>query len=191
MKSPDAEELLAIVRQYFRFEHGYDLVIGSTPEHDRWSRLRFQMFQSTTPRWRQTVVREVTRALPALSVTDPSGPDASFMVEAYQPRQYKGRELRYAVLGSMSHLAPVYTVYAVHEHWLDGERLSTEVFYEVPDHLREPAEVIGRAIENEFKVARLPVEVAQTRIPLFVDPHEPGEATLFHALFSAEPGNLP
>jgi hypothetical protein len=57
--------------------------------------------------------------------------------------------------------------------------------------IRAPAEVIARKIEATFGYSVLPREVAETPVPLFVQWKQPPETTLFHALFTNEPGSLP
>ncbi|WNG22056.1 hypothetical protein F0U63_17595 [Cystobacter fuscus] len=57
--------------------------------------------------------------------------------------------------------------------------------------IKAPAEVITRRVEAEFGFTRLPREMAQMPVPLFVQWKEPPETTLFHALFTNEPENIP
>jgi hypothetical protein len=96
------------------------------------------------------------------------------------------------VVGCVSILAPVYTVYGVRYEYSRGKRLRDEVFFEpLPAEMRGPAGVIARGIEATFGVSVLPRELAGTPVPLFVDPREPPDTTLFHALFISQPASVP
>ncbi len=53
--------------------------------------------------------------------------------------------------------------------------------------MHAPAEAMGRGLRETFDVHALPPELANTRVPLIVDPVMPPDTTLFHALFISEP----
>ncbi|MBZ4335525.1 hypothetical protein K8556_32330 [Corallococcus sp. AS-1-12] len=57
--------------------------------------------------------------------------------------------------------------------------------------LRGIAEVVAQRIEANYGATALPLEVAQTPVPLYVNFMKPPETTLFHALFTSEPWNIP
>jgi hypothetical protein len=57
--------------------------------------------------------------------------------------------------------------------------------------MRAPADIVSRRLETTFGVSTLPREIAETPIPLYVEPKEPPNTTLFHALFTSEPESLP
>jgi hypothetical protein len=57
--------------------------------------------------------------------------------------------------------------------------------------MQSAADVIARKLEETFGVEKLPRELARTPVPLFVKWVEPPETTLFHALFTNEPDNVP
>ncbi|MFL5356068.1 MAG: hypothetical protein ACJ8AN_25805, partial [Archangium sp.] len=101
-----------------------------------------------------------------------------------QPRHW-------VVVGCVSILAPVYTVFGVRNTYTGKER-SDQVFFEpLPPEMQAPADLIARRIEARFEASKLPREIADTPIPLFVDPQEPPNTTLFHALFSSSPESVP
>ena len=73
-----------------------------------------------------------------------------------------------------------------------GRERSDEVFlYLLPPEMQGPASIIARGIEAAFGAQALPREIAETRIPLIVEPQEPPDTTLFHALFISEPEKVP
>ena len=92
----------------------------------------------------------------------------------------------------VSILAPVYAVYGVRFEYGETTRVLREVEFDPRrPEIRVPAEVIARRIEAVFGFSALPREVAETPVPLFVQWKQPPETTLFHALFTNEPGSLP
>jgi hypothetical protein len=92
------------------------------------------------------------------------------------------------VVGCMSLIAPVYSVYGLQYEYKRGKRSqhsNARLFLgELPPELKEPAEVAARQIEAHFGVERLTPDVAETPVPLYVDLKFPPHATLFHALIS-------
>jgi hypothetical protein len=190
MKAPSAEKLLEIVRQYYSADPKYVNSLDPSPEWKRFGKLRQRAFDSTHDRWSHKVVREVRRELPGYVVGDFTGPDPSFMVSAYaDPIRPKGESV---VIGHLSILAPVYTVYAVRYGSAGRDRLDAKVYYDdLPQELRAAAEVIAQKIEAEFEAPWLPPSVARTPVPLYIADYGLGEATLFHALFTFQPDNVP
>ena len=71
---------------------------------------------------------------------------------------------------------------------LDERRL---FFNALPHSMLRPAAVLARRMEARFGVTALPPELAATPVPFYVDWREPPHTTLFHALFSSEPDNVP
>lgn len=97
------------------------------------------------------------------------------------------------VVGCVSILAPIYIVYSV-QYGRVGNRmgLNPRVGFEpFPPEMQPMADLIARRIEETFGVSKLPREIAETPVPLFVKWVEPPETTLFHALFTNEPDNVP
>jgi hypothetical protein len=96
------------------------------------------------------------------------------------------------VVGCVSILAPVYTVYGVRFEYGETTRVLREVTFDPRrPEIRAPAEVITERIEAVFGFSALPREFAETPVPLFVQWKQPPDTTLFHALFTNEPGSLP
>ncbi len=97
------------------------------------------------------------------------------------------------VVGCVSILAPIYIVYCV-KYGRVGSRtgLNPRLGFEpFPSEMELPANIISRKIEETYGVSKLPREIAETPVPLFVQWVEPPETTLFHALFTNEPVNVP
>jgi hypothetical protein len=65
------------------------------------------------------------------------------------------------------------------------------MFEPFPLEMDLSANVIARKIEATFGFSKLPRELAETPVPLFVQWVEPPRTTLFHALFTNEPDNVP
>lgn len=72
------------------------------------------------------------------------------------------------------------------------EVIAARLFLEpLPPEMQAPAKLIARKIEARYGAEALPRELAELRIPLIVEFKEPPETTLFHALFTSQPENLP
>ena len=98
----------------------------------------------------------------------------------------------WVVVGCVSVLAPVYTVYGVESEYRGKKRIRDTVFYEpLPTGMRAAADVMSHRIRETFDVQALPRALAETRIPLIVDPVMPPDTTLFHALFISKPERVP
>lgn len=184
---PTPDELLAIVRNYWRGDKAYD---GST-EHERLVALWDQELKKLERWW--AFLDELKKELPGFTMGNATAtPDACFRCAAYSPVENLANMRRFVVVGCVSILAPVYTVYGVEYQRINNKRHGTRAFFEpLPVELRHPADVISRRIEATFGVSALPREIAETRIPLYVEPVEPPNTTLFHALFTSEPESLP
>ncbi|RKH15360.1 hypothetical protein D7V97_00475 [Corallococcus sp. CA053C] len=61
----------------------------------------------------------------------------------------------------------------------------------IPFDLRDAARKVSQRIEANYGATALPLEIAQTPVPLYVHFMKPPETTLFHALFTSEPWNIP
>jgi hypothetical protein len=139
-------------------------------------------------------VEELRQDLPTFTLGNITATsDSCFRCGAYAPRVGPYDRSPWVVVGCMSIMAPFYTVFGVRfERSSDGKRVrEAAVFAPLPPEMSTAAEAIARRIEGRFGVSPLPLEVAMTPIPLFVEPQEPPDTTLFHALFTAEPGNVP
>ncbi|MFY0571248.1 hypothetical protein ACN28E_46480 [Archangium lansingense] len=181
-----AEDLLAIVRSYFRPDKDFNYRKENSPEHERFSK-RWEQALEQMDQWR-ALLRGLRGALPDFDIGNATATCTScFRCAAYPKTQPTGS----AVVGCVSILAPVYTVYGVQYAYSGGER-SHKVFLDsLPPEMQAPASAIARGIEAAFGVEALPRELAETRIPLIVEPQEPPDTTLFHALFISLPERVP
>lgn len=184
-----AEQLLAIARNYFRSDKEYENKLVNSPEHIRLCDLWDEKLKKLDQWW--AFLEELEKELPGFTIGDGTATaNTSFRCSAYPPRD--PTYLRpWVVVGCVSILAPIYTVYGVQFEYSGKKHSGYKVFLDVlPPEMRYPAEVIARRLEATFEVRALPHEIAQTPIPLIVDWKEPPHTTLFHALFTSEPQSI-
>jgi hypothetical protein len=184
-----AEQLLAIARNYFRSDKEYENKPVSSPEHLRLCELWEQKLKKLAQWW--AFLDELEKQLPGFTIGDGTATaNTSFRCSAYPPGD-NPRLRPWVVVGCVSILAPVYTVYGVQFEYSGNKPSGYKVFLDsLPLEMRLPAEVIARKLEATFEVRALPHEIARTRIPLIVDWKEPPDTTLFHALFTSEPQSI-
>ncbi|QRK14260.1 hypothetical protein JQX13_13480 [Archangium violaceum] len=186
-----AEQLLSIARNYWPS----DMESYLRPERS----LEVARFQAL---WRQELgkmgqwgafVRELNGELPGFTVGNVTAPvDACFRCAAYPETPSESSPFRWVVVGCVSILAPVHSVYGVQYEYSGGKRIRNEVFFEpLPVEMRVPADVLARRIEVTFGARVLPREIAETPVSLFVEPQKPPNTTLFHALFTSQPASVP
>lgn len=185
------EQLISIARDYWRPDKDYRLRQEKSPEDTRFEE-RWEQELKKVDRW-HAFLRDLRQELPGFTIGDGTAtPDACFRCVAYP---VKGRPLpsfRWIVVGCVSILAPIYIVYAVEYDRVGRARLNPRVSFEpFPPEMQHPADIIARKIEETFGVSKLPREIAETPVPLFVQWVEPPETMLFHALFTNEPDNVP
>lgn len=184
------EELISIAKTYWSSNGDPHARQELSPEaerlHARWE----QELQKIHQWW--AFLEGLEKELPGFSIGDATAtPDACFRCVAY-PAGAPLPALRWVVVGCVSILAPVHTVYGVRFEYGETTRVLREVEFDPRrPEIRAPAEVIARRIEAAFGFSALPREVAETPVPLFVQWKQPPETTLFHALFTNEPGSLP
>ncbi|WP_147332849.1 hypothetical protein [Archangium gephyra] len=192
-----AEELLSVVRKYWRSDHGFDGKLESSPELMRFQALWKQEFEKLE-QWR-VLMRELRAVLPQFEIGHATATSTScFRCTVFTNRQPVEashedgpRERRWGVVGCLSILAPVYTVYGLQYDYTGQDVIAAKVFFDpLPPEMQALAEVVGRKIEAMFGAEALPRELAETRIPLIVEFLEPPATTLFHALFSTDPENV-
>lgn len=189
-----AEELLSIARRYWRADDDYYSRGAKSPEARRFEAL----WKQTLPRmdeWR-AMLEELRRDLPGLAIGQTTTTiDACFRCSVYPPNEQPRPPRRWVVVGCMSILAPVYTVYGLRYEYRPDALLKVtneELFFdELPPEMRGPGSALAQRIEARFRASRLPPEIAATPIPLFVETQAPPRTTLFHALFSSEPRSVP
>jgi hypothetical protein len=186
-----AEQLLSVARNYWPADRAHYLHPETSPEvarfHDLWNQELKKI-----ERWGAFVL-SLGEALPEFTLGNITAPvDACFRCAVYPNTHEEQPSLRWVVVGCVSILAPVYAVYGVRYRYDGGRRIGHEVFWDpLPQEMRHPAEVIGQGIEAAFGVRALPPEMARVRVPLFVDPQQPPETTLFNALFTGQPESVP
>jgi hypothetical protein len=188
---PSAEQLLSIARNYWRSDKEYDNSSESPPEHIRLCELWEEELKKQDRWW--AFLDDLEKELPDFTIGDATAtPDASFRCSAYPASNRERPPLQWVVVGCVSILAPVYTVYGVRYEYSGTKVLRHQVFFEpLPPEMRRPADVIARKLESTFGVSALPREVADTPIPLIVHWTEPPRTTLFHALFTGQPERVP
>ncbi len=177
---PSIEELLAVARDYWPSSLEASLHPETCPEYHR-----------LQERWRQELTRldrwyafldGLKNDLPGFIVGDATATvDACWRCAVY-PRECNASPSDWAVVGCVSILTPVSTLYAIHQG---------EFFSPPPSEMRAVSDVLTRSIESTWKVVTLSRDITQTPAPLWVDPHQPPDTTLFHALFTSQPGSLP
>lgn len=189
--TPSAEELLAIVRQYWPATHDAHSSQEKSPEAKRLEALWTQALRRMDE-WRALLL-DLRHELPGFRIGQMTATcDACFRCGAYPPAAQLRPSFEWVVVGCMSILAPVYTVYGVQYEYRGKERIRDQVFLsDLPPEMHGPAAAMSRRIESRFGVSPLPPEIAATPVPLFVDLKEPPRTTLFHALFSSEPQSVP
>ncbi|PTL81793.1 hypothetical protein [Vitiosangium sp. GDMCC 1.1324] len=161
----------------------------SAPEHIRRCELWDQKLKKLDQWW--AFLDELEKELPGFTIGDGTATaNTSFRCSAYPPSD-NPRMPPWVVVGCVSILAPVYTIYGVQHEYSGKKHIGYKVFLDaLPPEMRPPAEVIARKLEAIFEVRALPHEIAQTPIPLIVDWKEPPNTTLFHALFTSEPQSI-
>jgi hypothetical protein len=186
-----AEQLLDIARSYWRSDKDYYLRQEKSPETERLQTL-WEHELERAERWK-AFLDGLQQELPGFTIGNiVSTCDAGLRCIAYPVKGSPLPPFDWAVVGCVSILAPVYMVYGVEYAGIGGARHPPKLKFEpLPPDMRFPAEVIARKIEATFGVSVLPRQVAETPIPLFVEWKEPPSTTLFHALFTSEPDNLP
>jgi hypothetical protein len=180
------EQLLAVAKEYWRADKAY----AGSSEHKRLTDLWDEELKKIGQWW--ALLDELKKELPGFTVGNATAtPDACFRCAVYSPVDESSGH-RFIVVGCVSILAPIYTVYAVEYVRVGKRRHNPRVFFEpLPAEMRHSADVVCREIEAAFKVSALSRDIANLRVPLYVEPMEPPNTTLFHALFTSEPESLP
>ena len=188
---PTREELIEIAKRYWSSEPDVYEREEYSPESLRLYELWEQELAKIGQWW--AFLKELRSELPGYIIGDGTAtPDACFRCVAYLPQQPASPARDWVVVGCVSILAPVYTVYAVQFEYGETTRVCRVVDFDARrPEIRAPAEVIARRIEATFGVSALPREIAETPVPLYVEWKRPPETTLFHALFTNEPERLP
>jgi len=184
-----AESLTALVRNYYRADRDFDIRRENSPEAERFLSRCGQEFEKMD-QW-DAFVEELQAALPQRLVSNiTTTSDASFRCAVYSRAQNAPPPSRWAVVGCVSILAPVYAIYGVQFSDKGRQRITEHVFLEsLPPEMRAPAEVVASKLEATFGLTALPRELARTPVPVIVEFKEPPQTTLFDALFISQPDN--
>jgi hypothetical protein len=188
------QELIARASHYWPADFEWHARGERPPEIDRLFDLYKQEWPKRGAQW-LALVEDLRQQLPGYSIYNSTVPsDPSFRFTLRPPKDQLRPRLEQMVVGCLSLIAPVYSVYGLeHEYrsrkWLgiSDDRLFLD---ELPPELREPASVVARRVEARFGVERLTPDVAATPVPLYVDLKFPPHATLFHALMSSHPDSV-
>ncbi|NMO19493.1 hypothetical protein HPC49_48275 [Pyxidicoccus fallax] len=186
-----AQQLFEVASRYRDTTKEYYLRQEASPQHERLAAL-WQQELLKMERWR-AFLRALEQELPGFTFGDGTAPlSPCFRCIAYPASSYPHPEVRWAVVGCVSILAPVYSLYGVEFEFEGRVRKSATVrFVPLPPHLAAVASVIATRLEAEFGVTELPPAFARTPVPLFVESKEPPETTLFDALFTDRPEIIP
>ncbi|WNG39772.1 hypothetical protein F0U61_43420 [Archangium violaceum] len=187
--SLDRTQLISIALNYWQSFKDYSQ--DPSPEDQR----RFEVIKQKLQghdRW-LAFQKELKGELTEFDIGDYTGPGPCFCCVAYPRSSSRPQpDLRWVVVGCVSFLAPVYIVYGVQFDYSNSERIFKKLaFWPLPPEIQAAADTIARRIEATFAVTALPHELAELRVPLYVQFTEPPETTLFHALFLDSPENLP
>lgn len=186
-----AEQLTAIACDYWPRSMEAALHPETSPQLER-LRERWRQTLADMERWRSFIER-LKGDLPGFTVGEISATvDACLRCAVYPRDVDRPPDVDWAVVGCMSILAPVYTVFAVRFAYRDGKRVGHTLFFDaLPQELGGIAGVLSKGLEASFEVQALPREWAARPVPLCVEPHQPPDTTLFHALFTSEPASVP
>jgi hypothetical protein len=182
------ERLTDIVRNYWRADKLYDYRPEKSPEQERlWEAWEREL--ANIDRW-WALLDDLEVDLPDFTIGDATATlDACFRCVAYSGKSHPHR---FAVVGCVSILAPVYANYGVQYETVSAMQGAPRVVFDPLQHeMRAPADVIARRLEATFGAVALPREVAETPIPLVVHGKEPPHTTLFDALFTSQPESIP
>ncbi|TSC22950.1 hypothetical protein [Corallococcus sp. Z5C101001] len=191
---PSAKELLEIARRYWRDDDLYSVRPEPSPESLRYEAL-WDEKNKDGPRW-GALLKALRKSLPDCDVWDYTPPTAnpSFGALVYPPRDVIAHrpQTAWTVAGYLSILAPVYTVHSIRRVFLGKQLMDSKVFLgPIPLELRSIADTVAQRIEADYGATPLPLDVAQAPVPLYVNFMKPPRTTLFHALFTSEPWNIP
>ncbi|RKG92871.1 hypothetical protein [Corallococcus terminator] len=183
------EELLVIARQYWPAP-GTEASEENGPEHARRA-LRWNEALRDNERWND-FLKDLRGLFPGFSVGDgTSTSQACFTCVLFPAKGYPIPPVPWAVVGSMSILAPVFTVYGITFAYEGSKRSEARIHVgPMPDAMAETAARVAQELEARFKVRALPEEVAATPAPVVVEGKKPPHTTLFDALFTSEPDNV-
>lgn len=185
------EQLLEIASQYFDTTVDSYLRQENSPQFERCVALWKRELRKIDS-W-HAFLDALDKDVPDFHFGDGTAPmSPCFRCVAYPGKTYPNPTVRWAVVGCVSILAPVYAIHGVaFEREGTVRKSSTTLFEPLPVHMRGIADLIARRLEAEYHVTALPRELADRPVPLYIESKRPPETTLFHALFTDRPEIIP
>lgn len=186
-----AESLLMVARSYWPSTRDAYLKQEVSPELER-LQSHWERELPRLDRW-WALLDELEKALPGFKLGDATATrDACFRCVASPRETSKHPASQWVAVGCLSILAPVSFVYGVHLEYRGTERVSQKAsFGPLPPETGRVADILTRQLESTFGATTLSRELAQMRVPLFVEFKEPPETMLVHALFTSSPESIP
>lgn len=187
---PSTDDLLAIARHYWAASMA-EALEEANPEFQRRSK-RWSEALRQVEQW-DGFRQHLKALLPGCSMGDgTTTSQASFRCIVYPAKGSPMPPIPWAVVGCMSILAPVFTVYGITFEYEGRKRRAARLnLTPLPGPMEETARIIARELQSRFHVNELPREVAATPVPVVVEWTEPPKTTLFDALFDSDPTNIP
>ncbi|NOK17172.1 hypothetical protein [Corallococcus carmarthensis] len=186
---PSTEQLLVIAKHYWPAS----VSDGDEPSPEL-ARLfkRFDEALQDLGQWRG-FLDHLRTLFPGFSIADGTGPTrCSFRCIVYPAKGSPLPPIPWAIMGCMSVLAPVFTVYGITFEYEGRKRRAAHLhLMPLPGAMQETARIVARELEARYHVSELPREVAATPVPVVVEWTQPPQTTLFDALFDSEPTNIP
>ncbi|WP_163993261.1 hypothetical protein [Pyxidicoccus caerfyrddinensis] len=186
-----SEDLLAVARNYWPSTRDSYLKQEVSPELQRLHTLWERELPKLDQWW--TLLEELEKTLPGFKLSDATATrDACFRCVAWPPDTSSHPTSRWVAVGCLSILTPVAFVYGVQLEYCGTERVSQKAsFGPLPPETGRAVDIMTRKLESSFGATTLPRELAQLRVPLFVEFKEPPETMLLHALFTSSPESIP
>ena len=188
------DQLVAIARNYWPTpgKREQDSSLEFSPEALRLHELWEQKLKDIARWW--TVLDELRNELPGFVIGDATAtPDACFRCVAHPSGASSTSAPYWSVVGCLSIIAPVHTVYGVQFTRHERARVFEGFDFELGRaETRAPAHAMARRFELGFGSQLLPAaQSARVQVDLEVQGKRPPDTLLLHALFTNEPENLP
>ena len=188
------DELLARARHYWPANLDWYFRGEETPETARRFALWEQQWRQHGKQW-HALLTDLAKDLPGFSIRDATAPsDVCFRCAVRLPREGT-TPLVQVVVGCLSMIAPVYSVYGLQYEVspATGTKPSDPRLFldALPPEMHEPANALAKRMEAVFGASPLLAGLAGTPVPLCVNITCPPRTTLFHALISDQPDSVP
>ncbi|RKH54482.1 hypothetical protein D7X55_09555 [Corallococcus sp. AB049A] len=187
---PSTDELLTLARHYWpaSYEESLD---DAHPELKR-RQERWAQVLERNERWEE-FRRQLRMRLPAFTLAEATTTSqASLRCAVYPAKGIPMQPVPWALVGCLSILAPVYTVYGLTFDYEGRKRGKAHLHLPpLPAAMSDTARIIARELEAHFHVTALPPEVAALPVPVAVEWTRPPQTTLFDALFDSSPTIVP